>query len=244
MSNQVAVPPLYTLLQELKTETMRDMRVCLPGSISGVDVATGTVSVKIGVMQKIPQAGLPRGLDVYYPELTSCPVFFLQGGGVGAVMPVTIGDECLVVFSDKCIDAWFSTGQPNPLPSVRVHNISDGFVLVGLNSLANKILTPLLANEGGVCETKNAFGAKVAVNSATSLITLQNGTQNLFTALTDLTTSLTALITTLTTLNAAIASESGVIPISAAAAGTANVSLALVQTQITAVQAELAGLLY
>lgn len=236
MSNKVAEVPLYDMLQQLKRETSRGLRVCLPGSISGVDLTTGTVSVKIGVMKKTAQINLPTGLDTFYADLTMCPVFTLQGGGIGVVNPISVGDECMVVFSDRCIDAWFDNGQPVPLPSLRLHDINDGFVLVGLNSLKNKLLTPLLTDEGGVCETDNAFGAKLVINSSTSKVSIKNGTQSLAVTLTALITALTALMTALNAL--VVNTGTGMIT-----PGTAT-AFAAVQTQITAVQVQIAGLLY
>lgn len=204
MSNKVAPVPLYEVFRQFKTEAFKDLRVCLPGSISGVDISTGTVSVKLGVMQHISQQYLPAGLDFYYPELTSCPVFTVQGGGVGAVMPIEIGDQCLVVFSDRCNDAWFTTGEANPLPSTRMHDISDGFVLVGLNPLApdgtSSLKTSLLADgsEGGICETEASApqnGAKIVLNPTTHKISIANGAAGVNSLLAALTTLITALNT-------------------------------------------------
>lgn len=225
MSNKVAPSPLYDILQQLKTEVFKDLRVCLPASISGVSAATGTVSVKIGVMQKAAQVGLPTGLDFFYPELTGCPVFTPQGGGVGVVMPVKVGDGCLVVFSDRCIGAWFTTGQANPLPSVRLHDISDGFVLVGLNPQTSPLLTPLEDFEGGIAETANAEGAKVVVNAETHLVSIKNAAQ-------DLATILTGLTTTLTTLNAPTGNGSviGVMAQLTAIVATLNTAIAVMTT--------------
>lgn len=238
MSSKISPSPLYDLLMQLKAETSKELRVCLPGSISGIDLLTGTVSVKIGVMKKTAQLDLPTGLDTYYSNLTMCPIFTLQGGGVGAVMPITIGDECLVIFSDRCIDAWFENGRPMPLPSLRMHDINDGFVLVGLNSLQNKLLMPLLADEGGICETDNVLGAKLVVNSSTSKVSIKNGTQSLAVTLTALITTLTSLMTALTTPSPLVNTGTGVITPAVATA------FAAVQTQITAVQVQITGLLY
>lgn len=179
MSNKVASSPLYDILKQLKAEVFSGIRVCLPGSISLVDVSNGTVSVRIGVMQKIAQMNFPAGRDFTYPDITGCPVFNLQGGGIGAVMPIKVGDECLVVFSDRAINNWFTTGNPMPLPSLRMHDLSDGFVLVGLNSMANLLKTSLLpSGEGGLCETKATVpgtGAKVAIDPMTHKISISNG---------------------------------------------------------------------
>lgn len=227
MSNQITAVPLYDMLQQLKTETSKGLRVCLPGSISGIDLSTGTVSVKIGVMQKVAEPGVPSGIAVPYPELTMCPVFSLQGGGVGCIMPIKIGDECLIIFADRCIDNWFSTGQPMPLPSVRMHDIADGFVLVGLNSLAKPLNSSLNTGEGGLCETNNGFGVSVALDPLTHQVAIRNATQSLLTIL-------NLLITTLTALNVGIAAESGIIPTAAAAATAANASLVTITLDLAA----------
>lgn len=229
MGNKLSYSPLYDTLQQLKSEIFKGLRVCVPGSIAAVN-SDGTVNVQVGLMQNVTQQNTPLGLPVTYPLLTMCPVFTLQGGGIGAVMPIKKNDECIVVFSDRCIENWFSTGQPNPLPSLRMHDISDGFVFVGLNSMANPLLTPLNANEGGICDTKNALGAKVAVNSTTHKITIANATQ-------DLATILGNLVIALGVLNTAIAGESATIP-AAASAAAANTAA------ITAVTVALNALLY
>lgn len=177
MSNDLAALPFYDLLQQLKSETFKDLRVSLPGLITAIN-SDGTVDVNIGVMQNVSKLGLIAGLDFTYPMLTSCPLFSLQGGGVGAIMPVEIGDECWITFSDRCIDAWFQSGGPAPLPNFRMHDIADGFVTVGPNSLTNPLRTPLLPNEGGICETDidvPTNGAKIVVNSETHKINISNG---------------------------------------------------------------------
>lgn len=235
MSNKVADSPLYDIFQQLKMETFKDLRVCLPGSIVGIDLPTGTVSVAPGVMQNIAKQGLPKGLDFKYPTLTMCPVFTLQGGGVGAVMPIKIGDGCLIIFSDRCISTWYSSGQANPLPSLRMHDISDGFVLVGLNPApeVNKLKTPLSANEGGICETKSFTGAKIVVNSVTHKVDISNSTKNLATILGTLVTTINALNTTLAAMTTA-----------SIASGATQTVIATYTSTFTTLIADLIALLY
>jgi hypothetical protein len=232
MPNPVAAVPFYDLLQMLKKDILKNLRVMVPGSIAAVN-GDGTVNVNVLLMQKVPQQGLPAGLDVAYPQLTNRPVFTVQGGGIGAVMPVTVGDECMVVFADRAIDAWYANGAAVPLPSRRMHNITDGIVLVGINSQQSPLLTPLEANEGGICETKNAMGAAVVINSETHLASIRNGTENLATIL-------GLLMTTLLALNAALASmTTGTI-----ASGTTQTTIAALTATLTTVQTSLEALLY
>ena len=238
MSNTVTPPPPYDMLQQFRRTIMSSLRVCLPGTVSGVDLGNCTVDVTVGVMQNVAAQGFSRGQDFQYPQLIGCPAITLQGGGVGAVMPVKVGDECLVLFSDRCISNWIMTGEATPLPDLRMHDINDGFVLVGLNSLANLLATPLADNEGGVCETQNPDGALVAVNSATGLVSIRNGSQNLSTTLSNLVTAVNNLIVVLNTLTTTGGPTTQTISAASVAA------LVPVTAELTAVQAELTGLLY
>lgn len=87
-------------------------------------------------------------LSMQMPVLLDCPIQWQGGGGVTLTFPIVAGDECLVVFSARCIDAWFQQGfvpgqagqavnghQPMDPPDLRMHNLSDGFALVGVRSL-------------------------------------------------------------------------------------------------------------
>jgi protein gp138 len=92
--------------------------------------------------------GLQRNTDgttspIAMPTLLDLPVLWQGGGGVTLVFPIEEGDECLAIFSSRCIDGWYSQGVsldpihiPDP-PSSRMHDLSDGFALVGVRSLPN-----------------------------------------------------------------------------------------------------------
>ena len=48
------------------------------------------------------------------PLLLDCPVYFPSGGNCTLTFPVQPGDECLVVFASRCIDAWWQSGGVGP----------------------------------------------------------------------------------------------------------------------------------
>jgi hypothetical protein len=77
--------------------------------------------------------------DVELPLLVDCPVQFPAGGGCTLTFPVKDGDECLVVFSSRCIDAWWQSGGIQVQPELRMHDLSDGFALLGFRSLPRVI---------------------------------------------------------------------------------------------------------
>lgn len=234
MSSTITPAPWYDTLQMFKKGIFAGLRVSLPGHVAAVN-ADGTVDVTVDVMQNVAQQGLANGLDFKYPTLLACPTITVQGGGVGSVFPTAVGDECLVIFSDRCIDNWVKTGQATPLPSFRMHDINDGFVLVGLNSMApaSVLQTPLLPFEGGICQTKNPAGAKVVVNSATGKVSIKNGTKNLATILGTLVTTVTALNTTLAAMTTA-----------SIASGATQIVIATYTATFTTLISDLVALLY
>ncbi|MCL9653139.1 hypothetical protein L2088_00345 [Pseudomonas protegens] len=73
------------------------------------------------------------------PLLLDCPVQFPAGGGCTLTFPVAKGDECLVVFSSRCIDAWWQSGGIQVQAELRMHDMSDGFALLGFRSLPRMI---------------------------------------------------------------------------------------------------------
>jgi hypothetical protein len=90
------------------------------------------------------------------PKLVDVPVCWMGGGGATWTFPIQPGDECLVVFSSRCIDAWYAQGflapntqdnNGNPVnfgnnpTDFRMHDLSDGFALVGVRSQPRKFST-------------------------------------------------------------------------------------------------------
>jgi hypothetical protein len=114
-----------------------------------------------------------------------------------------------------------------------MHDISDGFVLVGINSQVSPVLSPLAVGEGGIAETESSLGAKVAINPTTHKVTVANATQNLA-------TTLALLMTTLTSLNAALAAMTT----GSIAAGSTQSTIAALSAVLTTVTTDLAALLY
>ncbi|EOY8740663.1 Gp138 family membrane-puncturing spike protein, partial [Klebsiella michiganensis] len=74
-----------------------------------------------------------------YPLLVDVPVVFPRGGGCTLTFPVSEGDECLVIFADRCIDFWWQSGGVQEPVDGRMHDLSDAFCIVGPQSQAKKI---------------------------------------------------------------------------------------------------------
>ncbi|MCY1211511.1 hypothetical protein D9M69_119440 [compost metagenome] len=73
-------------------------------------------------------------VTVALPLLVDCPVQFPSGGNCSLTFPVAPGDECLVVFASRCIDSWWQSGGVQEQAELRMHDLSDGFALLGFRS--------------------------------------------------------------------------------------------------------------
>lgn len=172
----VLPPSLAELFNAHADDVLKKLRVCAVGQVTAYDATKRTASITLGE-PTVTNAGL------VVPDLNpllDVPVFTLQGGGVHVGLPITPGNECLVVFNDFNLGEWLvAGGQPAPEDTLR-HGLSGAIAFVGLNSGGNPLQTFLAALEGGLAGATS----KIAVNQATGLITISNQAgQNLLTIL-------------------------------------------------------------
>ncbi|MEN3753726.1 Gp138 family membrane-puncturing spike protein [Mangrovibacter sp. SLW1] len=117
---------------------MANLRVSMPGIIQSFDPDTVTATVQLAVYGK-EYATDGSLVSAPVPLLVDVPVEFPRGGGCTLTFPVKQGDECWVLFGDRCIDFWWQNGGIQEAVDSRMHDISDATVFVGPQSQANKI---------------------------------------------------------------------------------------------------------
>lgn len=87
--------------------------------------------------------------SVELPDFFEVPVVTLQGGGSYTIHPISVGDYCLLIISERCFDRWYG-GQDYKDPlEFRMHDYSDALAIVGLNPLASAITIPSETKENG-----------------------------------------------------------------------------------------------
>ena len=112
--------------------------VSMPGIVQSFDAEALTVVVQTAIQGKQElEDGTVQAVNL--PLLQDVPVVFPHAGGCSITFPVKQGDECLVVFADRCIDAWWQLGGVQPQLCGRYHSLSDGFAILGAWSQATKI---------------------------------------------------------------------------------------------------------
>lgn len=109
------------------------MWTALPGVVTAVDLTKQTVSVQPSVQGEI------TGVDgrvslVNLPLLVDVPLLWPRAGGFALTLPVIAGDEVLVVFASRCIDAWWQNGGTGAPIEPRMHDLSDGFAVLAPTS--------------------------------------------------------------------------------------------------------------
>ncbi|QPF06735.1 Gp138 family membrane-puncturing spike protein [Raoultella terrigena] len=130
-----ALPEVLT--SERKTIN-EQLRVALPGVIQSFDPDTVTAVVQPAI-RYIERDNDGNKATKDYPLLVDVPVVFPRGGGCTLTFPVKEGDECLVIFADRCIDFWWQSGGIQEPVDGRMHDLSDAFCIVGPQSQAKKI---------------------------------------------------------------------------------------------------------
>lgn len=99
------------------------------------------------------------------PVCVDCPIMFPGGGGFTLTFPVAVGDECLLIFASRCIDNWWAYGGVQKQAELRMHDLSDGFALVGVRSLPRALpsisstAVELRSDSGGAKISMGAGGA-------------------------------------------------------------------------------------
>lgn len=166
-------PQLFDVLYRLRRDIFASLNVCQIGKIETYDPLTNSASVSIQFKRL-----LPDNSEIDYPLLLQVPVVILNGGGASLTFPITAGDQCLIIFNDRNIDNWYLEGAVRIPSDARMHNLSDGFALIGARNLSTAQPSPI----NSVC--LNGGSKKVAIkNAATTLKTILDSLMDCLTSL-------------------------------------------------------------
>ena len=143
----------------------------LPGMLDSFD-ATKMTCVVQPTTQGVWRLKDGSSKIVTLPLCLDVPVCFPGGGGYTLTFPLKKNDEGLIVFASRCIDAWWQNGGVQPLPELRMHDLSDGFFFPGVR---NK--TRVLSNLSTTSVQLRADDASSFVDIAAGLMTLKHPTK-------------------------------------------------------------------
>jgi len=129
-----ATDAMLAVIRGVKSE----LWTSLPGIIVSFNADAQTVEVQPAIKALIRG---PMGAETWVnlPVLPDVPVVFPSGGGFTLTFPIQPGDECLVVFAARCIDAWWQSGGAQQQIEQRLLDLSDGFCIPGPHSQPRKL---------------------------------------------------------------------------------------------------------
>lgn len=117
-------------------DRLKELHTCLPGIIQSYN-PDGDNGPCVTVQPSIQQTFMDGVKN--FPLLEDVPVYFPGGDGWSVTFPIQAGDECILIFSERCINHWLITGQSLPGENYRLHDPSDAFALVGIRSKPRKL---------------------------------------------------------------------------------------------------------
>lgn len=139
MDPKLRLRDLSTTLNTQAIGNQSKIWTALPGIIQSFDPAKMTCEIQPAIQGVLSDPKSGKASNTNLPLLVDCPVVFPSGGGVTLTVPIAAGDECLVIFASRCIDAWWQQGGVQPPMVYRMHDLSDGFCLPGIRSLAKPL---------------------------------------------------------------------------------------------------------
>lgn len=152
-----------TALDSFRSSTWSAM----PAIITRVDLERMVVNAQVSIRDWHFDALGPLPF-VEIPELLDLPIVFPRGGGVALTFPVKPGDETLVVFANRCIDAWWQMGGvQNPI-ELRPNELSDGFAFMGVSSIP-RVLADISTNSAQLRTTSGTTFVEVTEGGGLNL---------------------------------------------------------------------------
>lgn len=156
------------------------MWTAMPAIVQSVDRAKMTCEIQPAIKGVATDSS---GVQSYMslPLLVDCPINFPSAGGFIITFPMKVGDEVLAVIASRCIDSWWQSGGVQPPMELRMHDLSDGFVIPGPRSLPN-VVSNISATD---LQIRNDGGDTIISITADGKIGIENGETDLNTLLTN-----------------------------------------------------------
>lgn len=132
---KISVPDITNVVKYSNLQTASELNCLRIATVEELHPEDLTVTVKLLNKRTIGQNsdGTPNVKD-YAPiraKICYCNPFITN--------PIHIGDDCLLLFSDREIESWFINGDAQPVNYQRMHDLTDAFAIFGIRSLPDMI---------------------------------------------------------------------------------------------------------
>jgi Phage protein Gp138 N-terminal domain len=121
------MPSLAKVITDAIEARLASLHTLLPGRVVKVDLARGRADVEPLLMRLNSD-----GVAVALPIITDCPIAFYRAGKAAVYLPLAVGDQVEIRFSERSLDTWLSKGGVVDPADGRKHHLSDAVVYPGL----------------------------------------------------------------------------------------------------------------
>lgn len=128
---------LVTLFNNVTNKTKSEIRVALPAKVTSFDPIKQTISCIPTIRELVTINGKSNYITL--PELQDVPIQMPRAGNWIITFPIKVGDECMVIFQDLCIDGWWFRGDIQNWNDLRRHDLSDAIAIFSPWSQPNTI---------------------------------------------------------------------------------------------------------
>lgn len=200
-TDKIVPPDFNTWWQNSKFELKSEINCMALGTVQSFDPTNQTVNVLINYLRVIkggttppvqpgnvisdPSSDVSADKYITMCQLVKCPLMINNGGGASITFPVASGDTCLILFNDRDIDTWYTTGSISSAPnSNRLHDLNDAIVIVGIRNVQNAIqsynmnalnlsygVSNIAIHQSGIQIQANAVTLRVALDALLMALT-------------------------------------------------------------------------
>jgi len=141
----------------------------MPGIVTAVNLSEMTCTVQPSIQGTVElENGTTQSVNL--PVLIHVPIVFPSAGGFTITLPLAVNDEVLVVFSSRCIDAWWQSGGIQRPMEARMHDLSDGFAIPGPKSVPN-VISSISSTGAQIRNNAGTTYIEIAANGKIKLVT-------------------------------------------------------------------------
>lgn len=177
-------PTLTLVINSLIDKRLLDLHTAIPGIIESYNPENKTASVIPAIKRKF-RDDRP---NIELNQITDVPVAFLQTNNFIFSVPLTKGDEVLLIFSERSMDKWLKSGKTIDPENARKFDLSD--------AVAIPVLKPI--GTGKQADPSNALiehGTSTIKLSPNGTFAITNGEEELISLLQELADACAAIIT-------------------------------------------------
>lgn len=132
---KISVPDLGDIVKYGTLKTASDLNCIRIATVEEVHYEDLTVTVRLLNKKTVGRNkdGTPHVRDyaLIRAKICYCCPFI--------TFPISKGDDCVLLFSDREIESWFINGDAQPVNHQRMHDLTDAFAIFGIRSLPKMI---------------------------------------------------------------------------------------------------------